>query len=216
MSKNTIFDLQQSKSDSKFVADNGNLEIEVGIDIIETVADIPYLGSLFKLGKVALNYIDYRFFRKLARFLKYANEIPEEKIASFLEELSPEDKMRISDYLTQLLYTTEEENKAELMGKIYKRRVYGEIDNDMMLRLCSIVCRAYITDLKHLKEYQNISDINTYITDNLVSLGVLADSGNLYYESKDGWENTGFGPTKHILNEVGRTLFNILTDQPIP
>ena len=80
MEYNTIFDLQQSRKDSEFVANNAELELEAGTDIIESIGNIPYIGTLFKLGKVAKSYIDYRFFRKLGRFLKYANEIPEEKV----------------------------------------------------------------------------------------------------------------------------------------
>lgn len=207
---NTIFDLQQSKKNSEFVIENADKELAVVADIMKTAEDIPYLGSLLKLGKVALNYVDYRFFRKLGLFLKQRNDIPEEKIAEFSESLSLKDKKRISDYLTQLLYTADEDDKAELMGKIYVSRLYDEIDNDMMLRLCSIVNRAYITDLAHLKDYQEISDTNTYVTDNLVALGVLADSGNVYEESHDEWESTGFGPTKHKLNEIGEKLYQIL------
>lgn len=212
---NTIFDLQQSRDNSEFIAKNAGLELEVGADIIETAKEIPYIGSILKLGKVALSYIDYRFFCKLAKFLKCVNEIPEEEVTKFIASLSSKDKKRISDYLTQLLYTAEEEDKADLMGKIYKRRVKSEIDNDMMLRLCSIVTRAYITDLDYLEEYQTVSETNTYITDNLNALGVLADAGNMYEESGDGWESTGFGPTKHTLNEVGVMLYQILTDKPI-
>lgn len=207
---NTIFDLQQSKKNSEFVIENADKELAVVADIMKTAEDIPYLGSLLKLGKVALNYVDYRFFRKLGLFLKQRNDIPEEKIAEFSESLSLKDKKRISDYLTQLLYTADEDDKAELMGRIYVSRLYDEIDNDMMLRLCSIVNRAYITDLAHLKDYQEISDTNTYVTDNLVALGVLADSGNVYEESHDEWESTGFGPTKHKLNEIGEKLYQIL------
>lgn len=212
---NTIFDLQQSRDSSEFIAKNAELELEVGADIIETVKEIPYIGSLMKLRKVSLSYIDYRFFRKLAKYLKRVNEIPEEKVTKFIASLSPKDKKRISDYLTQLLYAAEEEEKVDLMGKVYKRGVKGEIDIDMMLRLCSIVTRAYITDLNHLEEYQTVSETNTYVTDNLVALGLLADAGNVYEESDDGWEGTSFGPTKHKLNEVGVILYQILTDKPI-
>lgn len=210
---NTIFDLQQSRNDSEFIEQNACLEIEVCADIIETLEGVPYISSLFRLGKVFTNYIDYRFFRKLGRFLKIANETSFEIVAEFIENLSLKDKKRISDYLTQLLYSAEEE--AELMGKIYKRRMYKEIDNDMMLRLCSIVSRAYITDLNCLGEYMNESETNTYVTDNLVALGILADAGNVYEESGDGWKGTGFGPTKHVLNEIGITLHQILFDLPI-
>ena len=215
MTDNTIFDLQQDCENSAFIAKNAELELEVSADIIEAVKEVPYIGALLRLGKVALNYIDYRFFRKLGKFLKSANEIPQEEVTKFLASLSMKDKKRISDYLTQLLYTAEEEEKADLMGKIYKRRVKGEIDNDVMLRLCSIVTRAYITDLDYLEEYQTVSETNTYVTDNLVALGLLADAGNLYEESGDGWESTGFGPTKHTLNEIGVMLYQILTDKPV-
>lgn len=215
MENDTIFDLQQSRADVDFVIKNADLDIEVGAHVLETLINFPYVGSLFKLGQVALSYIDYRFFKKLGRFLKHAYEIPEEKIMKFLEDLSPKDKKRISEYMTQLLYSVEEEEKASIMGKIYVRRVLGDIDNDMMLRLCSIVSRAFISDLSYLGEYQKVTDTNTYVTDNLVALGVLADAGNLYEESDEGWTSTGFGPTKHMLNEIGITLYQILNDEPV-
>lgn len=215
MGNNTIFDLQQSRKDAEFIAENAELELEVGADIIETVADVPYIGSLIKLYKVFHNYNDYRFFRKLGRFLKYANEIPEKEVTAFLKGLSTKDKKRISDYLTQLLYSAEDEEKADIMGKIYKRNINGEIDTNMMLRLCSIVNKCFVADLGHLSDYKDVSEKNDFVTDNLVALGLLADAGNMYKESGDGWEGTGFGPAKHTLNEVGLTLCQIIYDETV-
>lgn len=214
-SDNTIFDLQKSHVDTEFVVKNANLELDVGADILETACNIPYVGSILKLSKMARNFMDYRFFRKLGRFLKYANVISESEMLEFLESISTEDKKRISDYLTQLLYTAEDEAKADLMGKIFARRALGEIDDNMMLRLCSIVSRSFISDLDYLSDYLEVSDNNTFITDTLVALGLLSDSGNVYEESTEEWDSTDFGPTKHTLNQVGLTLFKIITDQPI-
>ena len=211
---NTIFDLQQSRTTSEFIVKNADLVMESFADIVETLKDIPYLGSLIKLGKVTMSFIDYRFFCKLGHFLKVANEVPGEELTRFFASLSYKDKKRIFAYLTQLLYTAEDASKAELMGKIYKRRVLGDIDNDMMLRLCSIVNRAYITDLDYLEEYLTASETNTYVTDNLVAIGVLADVGNIYEENTDEWESTGFGPTKHIPMEVARCFFRFLLINP--
>lgn len=211
----TIFDLQQSKEDTQFIINNAELEFEITADIIEHADDIPYIGSLLKIGKIAINYINYRFYRRLARFLKHANEIPENEITSFIQGLSLKDKKRISDYLTQILYTVEEDSKADLMGKIYKRFVLSEIDIDMLLRLCSIINRAYITDISYLGDYLEVSEKNTYITDNLVSLGILAESGNLYENNRNENDGPSIGPTKHTLNEIGITLYQILTDQKI-
>lgn len=133
----------------------------------------------------------------------------------FLESISTEDKKRISEYLTQLLYTAEDEEKADLMGKIFARRALGEINNSMMLRLCSIVSRSFISDLDYLSDYLQVSDDNTFITDNLVSLGLLSDCGNVYEESTEEMDSSGFGPTKHTLNQVGMTLYKIISDKPI-
>ena len=74
-----IFEIQQSKQDKEFVMKNGSLEFEVFADILKTAEDIPYIGSLFKLGKVAINYMDYRFVRKLHFFLAESENIESEK-----------------------------------------------------------------------------------------------------------------------------------------
>ena len=50
-----IFEILQSKRDKEFVLKNGSLEFEVFADIFEKTADALYIGSLFKLGKVAVN-----------------------------------------------------------------------------------------------------------------------------------------------------------------
>lgn len=204
-----IFELQQSVQDKEFVLKNGSLEFEVFADILNTAKDLPYIGSLFKLGKVAVNYMDYRFVRKLHFFLEQSELVEPEKKKEFLDSLSEPDNKRISGYLTQLLYTSEEDAKATLMGKIYRSRLLGEIDNNMMLRLCSVVNKAFLPDLDHLAEYVEDNDSYDYIRDNLNSLGLLQDLGGVYQKDDDEWEGMGFGPAKHRLNDVGRELLRI-------
>lgn len=79
-----------------------------------------------------------------------------------------------------------------------------------MLRLCSVVNKCFLPDISHLNEYCDENGNNDYITDNLTALGLLQDLGNVYEEKQDGWESTGWGPTKHKLNEVGVQLLEIL------
>lgn len=208
-----IFELQQSAQDKEFVLKNGPLEFEVFADILNTAKDLPYIGSLFKLGKVAVNYMDYRFVRKLHFFLEQSESVEPEKIIEFLDSLSEPDNKRISGYLTQLLYSSEEDAKASLMGKIYRSRLLGEIDNDMMLRLCSVVNKAFLPDLDHLTEYVEDNDSYDYIRDNLNSLGLLQDLGGVYQKDDGEWEGMGFGPAIHRLNDVGRELLRIKESQ---
>ena len=204
-----IFELQQSAQDKEFVLKNGSLEFEVFADILNTAGDLPYIGSLFKLGKVAVNYMDYRFVRKLHFFLEQSELVEPEKKKEFLDSLSEPDNKRISGYLTQLLYSSEEDAKASLMGKIYRSRLLGEIDNNMMLRLCSVVNKAFLPDLDHLNEYVEDNDSYDYIRDNLNSLGLLRDLGGAYQKDDGKWEGLGLGPAIHRLNDVGRELLRI-------
>ena len=204
-----IFELQQSAQDKDFVLENGSLEFEVFADILNTAKDLPYIGSLFKLGKVAVNYMDYRFVRKLHFFLEQSESVEPEKKIEFLDSLSEPDNKRISGYLTQLLYSSEEDAKASLMGKIYRSRLLGEIDNDMMLRLCSVVNKAFLPDLDHLAEYVEDNDSYDYIRDNLNSLGLLRDLGGVYQKDDGEWKGMGFGPAIHRLNDIGKELLRI-------
>lgn len=205
-----IFEIQQSKQDKEFVMKNGSLEFEVFADILKTAEDIPYIGSLFKLGKVALNYMDYCFVRKLHYFLAESDNIEPEKKEEFLNGLDKKDYKRINAMMTQLLYTADEDGKATLMGKIYRSRLMEEIDNNMMLRLCSVVNKAFLPDLEHLHEYVEDNSSYDYVRDNLNSLGLLRNLGGTYQKENGEWAGVGFGPAIHRLNDVGKELLRIM------
>ena len=205
-----IFEIQQSKQDKEFVMKNGSLEFDVFADILKTADDIPYIGSLFKLGKVALNYMDYCFVRKLHYFLAESDNIEPEKKEEFLNGLDKKDYKRINAMMTQLLYTAEEDGKATLMGKIYRSRLMEEIDNNMMLRLCSVVNKAFLPDLEHLHEYVEDNSSYDYVRDNLNSLGLLRNLGGTYQKENGEWAGVGFGPAIHRLNDVGKELLRIM------
>ena len=204
-----VFEIQQSKQAKEFVLKNGSLEFEVFADILKTAKDIPYIGSLFKLGKVAVNLMDYWFIRKLQLFLEQSETLEEDRKDGFLNSLSPDDYRKISKYLTQLLYSSEEDAKASLMGKIYRSRLMDEIDNDMMLRLCSVVNKAFLPDLEHLHEYTAENDSDDYIRDNLNALGLLQDLGNVKFPQSDNKVTPTFGNTIYQLNDIGKTLLRI-------
>lgn len=200
-----IFEIERSKRDADFIKQNGELELEVAADIIETCKDVPYVDSLIKLGKVFITIKDWWFTKKLAKFLTASEDIEEETKNQFYSSLSQEDYKRISAYLIHLLSTAEEEDKATIIGSIYKARLMNRINNDEMLRLCSIVTRAFLPDLKRLPDYledntdislEAQSFINLGLIDNFVG-GIwkdaenccLNDTGKLLHEilSESGW-----------------------------
>lgn len=200
-----IFDLSVSKKEQEFVKSGLNIELEVSADIVETFCDIPYVGSLIKLGRLANKFQDRHFIRKLARFLEKEQDIPEEDKVRFLNGISLKQRRKMSEYLTHYLLRAEDDAKADIMGYIYKERVYGRVDGEMFLRLCSIVDRSFVCDLKHLPEYADdhkySNDENFLIVNQFTNLGLIdndIDTGTWFYGASIG------------LNDIGLYLHRIL------
>ena len=78
-----LFDLSVSKKEHKFVKDGLALELDVSADVIETFCDIPYIGSLIKLGRIGSKFQDIHFIRKLAKFLEKEKDISEKEKEKF-------------------------------------------------------------------------------------------------------------------------------------
>ena len=79
-----IFEVQRNKQNRNFVIKNGNLELEVFADIIETCKEIPFVGSIIKLGTVAVNYMDWRYVTKLSKFLESSDELSEDVVNKYI------------------------------------------------------------------------------------------------------------------------------------
>ena len=195
-----IFEVQRNKQNRNFVIKNGNLELEVFADIIETCKEIPFVGSIIKLGTVAVNYMDWRYVTKLSKFLESSDKLSEDVVNKYISSLEQNDFERISVYLKHLLYTTEEDEKARIMGMVYKARLLNHINDEMMLRLCSIVNMSFVTDLKKLPLYVNKTNLSTLEAFNFINWGLIDNYVGGVWINEPSFE----------LNEVGQTLHNIL------
>lgn len=199
-----IFDLSVAKEESKFVEKGLLLESDVASEVIDTMVDFPWLGSLIKLGRVGKGIIDLHFVRKIAIFLQQSDDISSEKKEAFLEKLDKKDRKRMYEYLMHLLYTAEEDKKADVMGKVYRDRIMGNIDNDIFLRLCSAINKVYIDDVDRLRDYIKPNPKDDYVTNNLYSSGLLQTT-----ESK--FEVSAFVVGgSYVLNDIGKHLLRIL------
>lgn len=199
-----IFDLSVAKDEDKFVKKSLKLESEVVSDILEQMKVFPWLGSLIKLGMVGKGFLDLRFVRKIGRFLQPSNDIAQERKEAFLDKLDKKDRKRMYEYLMHLLYTAEEDKKADVMGKVYRDRIIGNIDNDIFLRLCSAINKVYIDDVDRLGDYTNPNPKDDYVTNNLYSSGLLQTT-----ESKFEGSTFVVGGS-YVLNDLGRHLLRIL------
>lgn len=203
--KEDFFDLAVSKQEGDFIKTGLSLEGEVASDILEALEVFPYLGSLIKLGKIGVNYMDLHFVRKMAKFLKKSEDIPEDKKEAFLQKLSDRQRQKLYEYLVHFLYAAESDEKAEVMGLLYRERILNRIDDSLFLRLCAVIVKCFIDDLKYLNRYVEPCETIDYITDNLSSYGLLTRSMH------DRVVNSTLQiSTQYKLNDVGRRLYNII------
>ena len=200
-----IFTLSVSKKEQEFVSSGLELELDVSSDIVETFYDIPYVGSLLKLGRIGSKFHELHFIRKLARFLEKEKDIPKKEKEKFLNSLTSKHRNRLYEYLTHYLLRAEDDAKADIMGYIYKERVYNHIDDELFLRLCSIIDRSFVFDLKALPEYEKeIKDYNEYDS---IKVNALMNLGLIDNEiDNGGWGNH----TIIELNKIGQELHRIL------
>lgn len=195
-----LFTLSISNKEEDFVKSGTDIDLEVFADVLEIFAEIPYVGSLIKLGRLANRYQDLHFIRKLAKFLEKEQDIPEKEKEKFLNSLTPKRRKKFYEYLVHYLLRAEDDAKADIMGYIYKERVYGRIDDEMFLRLCSIVDKVFVFDLRTLPEYVEKNTEPSIAANNFINLGLIDNFAGGLWIDKPSYE----------LNETGLALHRIL------
>lgn len=199
---------EQSKDSLEKLID---VEIDTFGQIMEELKDMPYVDKLIKFCKVGFGIMNMWQIRKIARFLKGSETISDEEKDKYLNSLNKKDKQRISGYLTNLLYVTEDEEKAEILGLIYAARVKNEINNEDMLRLSSDVNKVFVFDLQLLNNYVSPHKYCGYTTDNLYSAGLLEQLSSAEEIPEDnGVHGMAIGVRKYKLNIMGEKLMSIL------
>lgn len=202
LEKHDVLDLAISNKEKEFVDKALEKNLDVAVDIVETMADIPYVGSVVKLGMIGSKYLEYRFVRNLAKFLRSDTNISFEEKERFLSRLTPKDRKKIHDYVLQYILRAEDDEKAELMGFLYSACVMKKIDNSMFLRLCSIVDRAFIDDLHLLANFTNENDEYPIVANNFINLGLIDNYVGGMWRNEPSFR----------LNEVGLKLYEILSE----
>lgn len=195
-----ILTLALSEKETDFVEAGFKINFDVATNMAEVVSGFPYIGSLVKLGSFGSRYIEYRFIKKAATFLRKDVDIPLEQKERFLNGLTPKERKRISEYIMQYLLRAEDDEKAELMGFVYEECVYGKINHEMLLRLCSVIDKAFIFDLRELPEYAQGRSDASVAANNFVNWGLIDNNEGGVWQNEPSFQ----------LNEIGMKLYEIL------
>lgn len=175
-------------------------------DLLGTLADclhaVPF-GSIAQSAiKIGIDFRNYLFIKKFSAFLVPLSG-KEDEANAYVNALSKKELERISEYLTSLLANADSTEKARIMGFIFKAAVRKSINEEMMLRLVSIVGRAFVSDLKSLPTFKDPSEEFSIAANEFVNLGLINNDPGGY------WRNS---PTLQ-LNGIGATLCTILENE---
>lgn len=148
------------------------------IKYIEDYSDLPYVGTVLKLGKSITGIWKARYFEKLALFIKKCETIPKDEIQNFINGIDKDDRKKIAEYLSSVLLQCYDGRKAELLAYVYEWRVKNgedymddEYKEDLtltMLRLIHIIDKVFVDDLKGLD-----GSAFSYSCEGLISVGLV-------------------------------------------
>lgn len=175
---------------------------DIGTALIDAASGLPLASVIVGLHKLKIGIEDYCYIQKYASFLNPLAGV-EKEADEYLKSLSTDKCNRITNYIVNLLSNAESTDKAQLIGFIYKACVKNKIDYEMMLRLSSIVKRAFIFDLKHLPEYKQASSEESVAANEFINLGLIDNNVGGVWINSPTWE----------LNVIGLTLCSILEDE---
>lgn len=129
---------------------------ELGLDSLladGVVKDIPVIGSLYKLAKVAMGIRENIFVKKVLKFLIELKDIPGEERKKFIAGLDSDTHKihKVGEKIIVILERLDDIDKATIVGRLLRAAIKEYIPYEHFLKLCSIVDKAFFTDLQQLQ-----------------------------------------------------------------
>lgn len=148
---------------------------EVAIDTFFNdgiLKDIPIVGTFFNLYNLSQNISNSFFTKKILKFLLELNSISNKERLNFIEQLDNENESaKIGEKLLIIINNLEDVDKATILGKLFKLAIEGKIEMQTFMRLSYMVDRAYLEDLKVLRDNEYVENIDNDIKHNLSQVG---------------------------------------------
>ena len=163
----------------------------------------PYVSRLIGIIDISIGVNEVLFMNKIKSFLSALQKgrVTDQEISSYSQSLG-DKSTKVGNYLISYIQSSDNEDKATIIGYIFSEAIRNKIDYTMMLRLCSIVNRSFLPDLHHLNEYTTVSTLNTIESNSFINLGLIDNDRNGTWANEPSYQ----------LNDVGMILHRILKD----
>lgn len=193
--------------------DNVNTLIEYGEILLDTklhdgiIKDIPILGSILNIIKIGDSISDIYFIKKLQKFIIPISELTSLEYNEYNEyynELNNDECLqeKINDNLILLINSSNDIDKPEILGIIFKAYIKQSISYDSFMQYSSFINMTNSVQIKLLKE-QTKKELP-------LEIGQLMSSSGLaipYIETQ-----FGSSPLEYIFNDKGIEMIHIIFD----
>lgn len=211
------------------IADVGIDFAELGIDSILSdgvLKDIPIVGTIVGVGKLAHNVHDRNLLRQTLTFINEFNRglVSHEKKGKYRKKLQDNPK-KLEEELGRVLKLLDrniDTVKSTFEANFYAAYVDEQIKWDEFCELCDITDRLFIADIANLKEaYENNgvkgSIILSYKHDRLNSVGLLENdtriSGGLVFTDIEDDEEQTYMKLTSIGKLFCKFAFNTIIEE---
>lgn len=198
----------------------------VSVDLAETftdallqdgiLKDIPIIGTLVGLGKTGLKIKDRLFLKKIIYFITELKDIPAEKRESIITKIdeSKQYRIKIGEKLLYLIDKSDDHEKSQLVGRLFKAFLEEKIDYDSFLRCSLIVEKAMVEDLEWFieKDWEKltIEESGDYINWGVFEITPLSidlkENRAYQYEGEERTYEISGGEIKTEITFIGKTL----------
>ncbi len=189
--------------------------------------DIPIIGTIVGLGRVALNLNERLLVKKIISFISEIKDIDQKKRQKLIHSInnSEKNKLKVGEKLLYIIDKCEDHIKVKFIATLFAAFLEETITYSEFLRGTDIVQKIFIHDLEHFI-MTDTKDIEIKITvydkgisdfhNSLISTGICAtEIERVSISDQDDWKiNEKYivdgGDTIIYLTKIGTTLKKIL------
>jgi len=202
------------------IGDNGAKDIlaemgEITIDSIvenDAINQIPIIGTLRSVYKIANSVSDYLFIQKLLKFFNELGQISDEQKEKMKLRIQNdlEYQNKVGDHLLEVINKIDDSDKPKLIAKLFRAYIDEKIDLQKFFKYSQIINKSFLPDLLSIKKYYSGQTLSIEESSSLLSLGLLE------VKTKKQTQNVSLGglarnnQIEFTLNSVGKELYDLI------
>jgi hypothetical protein len=204
----------------KTVGNNGAIDIisdigEISLDNIignENINQIPIIGTLRSIYKIANSISDYLFVKKLLKFLQELGEVSEEQKLELNIKIQSDFQYnkKIGEKLLEIIDKVDDTDKTRIIALLFRAFIEGKIDLQKFFKFSQLTNKAFLPDIIAFSRQDLTKVYTAQESSSLLGLGLIE------VRTKTKKQNISLGDIgmnnqiEFVLNEIGVEYFKLL------